>query len=415
VRPLDVGIIGAGTAGSAAALFLARAGHHVTLYERVAEPRPVGAGITLQPTGLHVACRLGLYPYLVARGARIERLFCQSRTRKTVIDLDYAMVDPDLFGLGTHRGVLFEALFDAVRREENITLRTGMEIVDLGRAEARTGRSSWFIDGHRDRHGPHELVVVADGARSQLRDDTGTSKRITPYPWGALWFIGKDAREPGSAEARQLHQVVDGNQRFLGMLPTGHGPGPTLGARLVSLFWSMRCDRIDEWRSRGLEKWKDELRELAPEYAPVLDQIDDVDQVLFASYHDVVMHRWSTRNVVYLGDAAHATSPQLGQGCNLALWDAMVLADLIAAERDLAVALDRYSRARAEHLAFYQFSTRMLTPFFQGDIAALGALRDLTMPIMARLPFTKHLMTLSMAGVVDGFGGRMLPLRLPSR
>ena len=181
----------------------------------------------------------------------------------------------------------------------------------------------------------------------------------------------------------------------------------------MSLFWSMRCDRVEEWHSQGLAKWKAELLELAPESAPILEQIEDVDQVLFASYHDVVMHRWSTRNVVYIGDAAHATSPQLGQGCNLALWDAMVLADAIAAEHDLAAALDRYSRARSEHLAFYQFSTRMLTPFFQGDVAALGALRDLTMPIMAKLPFSKHLMTLSMAGVVDGFAGRMLPLRLP--
>jgi 2-polyprenyl-6-methoxyphenol hydroxylase-like FAD-dependent oxidoreductase len=126
------------------------------------------------------------------------------------------------------------------------------------------------------------------------------------------------------------------------------------------------------------------------------------------------MHRWSTRNVVYLGDAAHATSPQLGQGCNLALWDAMVLADVLAAEdKDLAVALDRYSRTRADHLAFYQLATRMLTPFFQGDDAWLGTLRDLTMPLMVKLPITKRIMTLSMLGVVDGFAGRMLQLRLP--
>ena len=418
-RSLDVGIIGAGTAGSAAAIFLARAGHRVTLYERVIDPGPVGAGITLQPTGLHVLCRLELYPYIVSRGARIDRLLCESAAGRPLVDLSYATVDEDLFGLGLHRGVLFEALFAAVRHEKaSITLRTGVEIVDLARAlpgDAGAGRASWFIDNHRERHGPHELVIVADGARSQLRDDTGTSKRVAPYPWGALWFVGNETRDLDGAEARVLRQVVDGNKRMLGLLPTGHGPGRTLGPRLVSLFWSMRCDRVDEWRSRGLDKWKAELLELAPEAAPVLEQIESVDQVLFASYQDVVMHRWSTRNVVYLGDAAHATSPQLGQGCNLALWDAMVLADLIAEENDLAVALDRYSRTRAEHLAFYQFSTRMLTPFFQGDVPLLGSLRDLTMPIMGKIPFTNRLMTLSMLGVVDGFSGRTLQLRLPRK
>ena len=133
----------------------------------------------------------------------------------------------------------------------------------------------------------------------------------------------------------------------------------------------------------------------------MLEQIASIDQVLFAAYHDVVMHRWSTRSVVYLGDAAHATSPQLGQGCNLALWDAMVLADTLEAEdRDLALALDSYSRARVGHLGFYQLAT-------------LGTLRDLAMPIMARLPITNRIMTLTMLGVVDGFLGRMLQLDLP--
>jgi 2-polyprenyl-6-methoxyphenol hydroxylase-like FAD-dependent oxidoreductase len=422
MRSLDVGIIGGGTAGSAAATFLARAGHRVTLYERVRKPGPVGAGITIQPTGLHVLCRLELYPYIVARGAQIDRLHCESKAtsesgkRRSLVDLSYASIADDLFGVGLHRGVLFEALLAAVTGEKGITVRNGVEIVDLARAGSPRERASWFVDAQGGRHGPHELVVVADGARSQLRDDTGTSKSIAPYPWGALWFVGKDARPPESPGAHTLHQVVDGNQRFLGMLPTGHGPGPTIGPRLVSLFWSIRCDRVDAWRARGLAAWKDELAELAPESAPVLEQIDSIDQVLFASYHDVVMHRWSTRNVVYLGDAAHATSPQLGQGCNLALWDAMVLADVLAAEpHDLALALDRYSRLRADHLAFYQFSTRMLTPFFQGDEAWLGILRDLTMPLMARFPITNRIMTLTMFGVVDGFAGRMLQLKLPRR
>jgi 2-polyprenyl-6-methoxyphenol hydroxylase-like FAD-dependent oxidoreductase len=126
------------------------------------------------------------------------------------------------------------------------------------------------------------------------------------------------------------------------------------------------------------------------------------------------MHRWTTRNVVYIGDAAHATSPQLGQGCNLALWDAMVLADAIAAEeRDLACALDGYTRARREHLAFYQLATRWLTPFFQGDDAWLGELRDFGMPLMAKIPLFRRIMTLSMLGVIEGFAGRTLELSLP--
>jgi 2-polyprenyl-6-methoxyphenol hydroxylase-like FAD-dependent oxidoreductase len=413
MRPLSVGVIGAGTAGAAAALMLARDGHDVTVYERVPEPGPVGAGITVQPTGVHVLCRLGLYPFVASRGARIDRLLCETKDRKPIVSLAYETAGKGLFGVGLHRGVLFEALYGAARAEERIAIRTGVEIVDLARAE-RAGRFHWFVDAKGERHGPHELVVVADGARSQLRDDTGTKKSVAAYPWGALWFVGADPRADGDEGAHRLHQIVDGNHTFLGLLPTGRGPTTGPGERLVSLFWSIRGDRVDEWRRRGLGPWKKEVRALAKEAEPVLDQIESVDEVLYAAYHDVVMDRWSTRNVVYLGDAAHATSPQLGQGCNLALWDAMVLSEILAAEpRDLGFALDSYSRARRDHLAFYQLATRWLTPFFQGDVPALAVLRDVGMPLMNKISIFERVMTLAMLGVIDGFTGKTLSLRLP--
>jgi 2-polyprenyl-6-methoxyphenol hydroxylase-like FAD-dependent oxidoreductase len=242
------------------------------------------------------------------------------------------------------------------------------------------------------------------------------SRRSARYPWGALWFVGRDARE--RRDATVLHQVCDGNRTLLGMLPTGLGPARhpkgAVEPELLSLFWSVRADSMDAWRARGLGPWKDEVRILAPESAPILDQVEHIDQILFAAYHDVVMHRLATRNVVYLGDAAHATSPQLGQGANLALWDAMVLADCVESEpSDLARALDRYSRQRADHLAFYQVATRWLTPFFQGDVGILGDMRDVFMPLMSRLSSTNRIMTLSMLGVFEGFYGRTLSLCLP--
>lgn len=112
--------------------------------------------------------------------------------------------------------------------------------------------------------------------------------------------------------------------------------------------------------------------------------------------------------------AQGTTDMAAGLRLALALWDAMELHDCIEEEpRDLALALARYSRRREEHLAFYQTATRWLTPFFQGDAEALGHMRDLAMPLMGKVSLVKRLMTLSMVGVVDGFFGRTLPLRLP--
>jgi len=113
--------------------------------------------------------------------------------------------------------------------------------------------------------------------------------------------------------------------------------------------------------------------------------------------------------VVYVGDAGHAMSPQLGQGSNLALLDALALAAVLREERDLGRALPAYSRARRAQLRYYQIVNRALTPFFQGDSRLFGALRDLLMPLASRLPLLRTTMVATMCGVKRGFVRRSLP------
>lgn len=110
----------------------------------------------------------------------------------------------------------------------------------------------------------------------------------------------------------------------------------------------------------------------------------------------------AARDVVFLGDAAHATSPQLGQGCNLALCDAQALSLALAAADSLPSALAAYSRARRRQLAFYQLATRWLTPFFQSDSRLAGQLRDVAMPLALRVPWLRRQMVLTMCGVKRG-------------
>ncbi|HLL55481.1 MAG TPA: NAD(P)/FAD-dependent oxidoreductase [Myxococcaceae bacterium] len=405
-RRLDVGVIGGGTAGSAAALLLARAGHRVTLYERVPEPGPVGAGIVLQPSGMYALARLGLVEEVVRRGAPIHRLRCETVSGRMVLDLSYNLVSDAFYGLGIHRGVIFQSLFDAVKRERDITVRLGVGIEDLETADG--DRNHVLEIGSGARHGPHELIVVADGARSRLRDDTEVRKRIRPYAWGALWFVGDD---PEHRFRDQLFQVVNGTRRLIGLLPTGLGP--TGHTPKASLFWSIRCDQLDAWRAAGLEPWKRELLSYVPQAGTLLEQIQHPEQVLFSQYHDVVMRPWNTRNVVYLGDAAHAMSPQLGQGCNLALVDALVLSECLEGGGPLAAALDTYSRRRRAHLGFYQLATRWLTPFFQSDLVPLGWLRDALMGLACRTPWVNRQMVLSMCGTSLGPFSPPLPLGSP--
>ncbi|MCB9559624.1 MAG: FAD-dependent monooxygenase [Kofleriaceae bacterium] len=396
-----VAVVGCGTAGAAAALLLARAGHDVTVFERVAAPGPVGAGITLQPTGQAVLARLGLLGPIAADGARIDRLICRTARRKVVVDLPYRAVDPDLHGIGLHRGLLFETLFAAVGAEPGVTLRCGVGVA----AMPRDGATRTLVTDDGARLGPYDLIVVADGSVSELHDDTTIRTRVRPYPWGALWFVAEDRDRVFDGE---LVQWVEGARRMCGFLPTGRAPRGA--APVVSLFWSLRADRLDAWRAAGLAPWKREVLRYEPRAGFVLDQIRDPAQVLFARYRDVTMRGWHEPGAVFIGDAAHATSPQLGQGANLALWDAMVLADCVAGHAAVDAALAAYTAARRRHLGYYQFATRALTPFFQGDSRLRGWLRDLLFPTSRWLRPLRRRMVRTMIGVDRGVVRRPIPL-----
>lgn len=366
VRPrVRYAIIGCGTGGPAAALLLRRQGHEVVVFERVSVPRPVGAGLLLQPTGLFVLAQLGLLNRVLGHGDRIARLLGTSRGR-AVIDLEYQGLGSDRFGLGITRAALFSALWDAMKAE-GIEVRTGVEVDRL-----HEGPGCVTIGGDS-----FDRVVVADGARSRLRPPWA---RVDRYPWGALWFLADAPEFPRDT----LRQFFRDTRQFVGFLPSGDGQ--------ISVFWSLRADAVDAWRARGVGAWKEQILALAPD-AP-LDGLHDVDQVVFAPYFDVRMPRWHTGRIVWIGDAAHAMSPQLGQGANLALWDAWTLASV----RDLA----DYSRVRTDHLRFYQFATRWLTPFFQSSIPLLAPLRDLGAPLFHAWPWYRRQMLLTLAGVKTG-------------
>jgi 2-polyprenyl-6-methoxyphenol hydroxylase-like FAD-dependent oxidoreductase len=201
---------------------------------------------------------------------------------------------------------------------------------------------------------------------------------------------------------------VKGTNRLLGLLPSGRAPDSS--TRVASLFWSIRLDTVNAFRSGKIDVWKQEVISFMPEAAPLLDQIHTTEDLLVAEYHDVRMPHWHGENVVWLGDAAHATSPQLGQGCNLALVDALELASCLERNEHLPMALSEYSRRRRAHLTYYQFMTRALTPFFQSDHHWLGPIRDLLFGLTCRMPILGRQMLLGMAGIHRGPFRRTMPL-----
>src|SRR5689334_11332788 len=98
MKPLRIAIAGAGTTGLAAAAFLTRTGHEVSQFERFAEPRPLGAGMLQQPTGLACLGQLDLDGGAIRLGARIESIEGETALGRTVLDMGYAQLAPHFFG-----------------------------------------------------------------------------------------------------------------------------------------------------------------------------------------------------------------------------------------------------------------------------------------------------------------------------
>jgi salicylate hydroxylase len=383
-RRLAVGVAGAGIAGLSAALFLHRQGHHVVIADQMGEPRPVGSGLMMQPGGLAVLDALGLGTELRQLGRPIERMFGLSMPAgRTVLDVAYDPTGRGRAGLAVHRGALFGVLRRAVARD-GIELRPAQKIAGI-----EQGQSTVLLTDTGRRVGPFDLVVDALGARSPLMP---AARKALPY--GALWTTVQEP--PHAFHRNRLEQRYVGAHRMVGVLPVGSLEAG--GQPYMAFFWSLRADAHDAWLKRGLSAWKDDARALWPETAPLLDQIRNPDDLVMARYTHFTDRNPVSRGLARLGDSAHTTSPQLGQGANMALLDSAALALALEQQPDLTRALEAYRDARRWHVGLYQAISAIFTPLYQSDSTGLARLRDHVLWPMSRIPPGPRLLSLLARG-----------------
>jgi 2-polyprenyl-6-methoxyphenol hydroxylase-like FAD-dependent oxidoreductase len=390
VKRLRVAIVGYGTGGQAAALFLAADGHDVEVFERAPALGPVGAGFLLQPIGQAVLWELGLFEQALAHGAVIRRLYGETASGRRVMDMRYRELDARFFGLGLQRGALFNVLDAAWQAGRNIRCGTTITSVD---AEAGS-----VTDQHGTCHAGYDLVIVADGAASGLRGQVANARLDRAYPWGAHWCLVDHADWPWLDE---LQQRYVGARRMAGMLPVGTRPGDATPK--LSFFWSVPVAAFG--CPASALQWREQLAAVWPKAAERLRGTDIPGGLLAARYRDAVHTRWFNGRAVLLGDAAHAMSPQLGQGVNMALLDARALRDALRQHDALPHALAGYQQQRRAHVGIYHFWSRWLTPMFQSERDTIARIRDLIFHPMSRVPGGRGQMLRVLSGTRRGWLG----------
>lgn len=369
--PLSIGIAGAGSAGLATALALARAGHRVRVFEKHHGFTTAGAGLLLQPPGVRGLDSLGVDIAALGVGAPIDRLLGLSHRGWRVVDIDYRGDGARAVTRAALGGVLFEA---AQRAGAQFSFGCPVQRLDTaqGRARVRHGGGESTFD----------VFVVADGAASALREQVGLAARSRVYRWGALWG---QFWVPEWDGASQLLQRFAGTREMMGLLPTDLGPQ---GVRL-SLFWSIRHDALPAWRAAPIEAWKARLLQLWPEAEPVVRQIGGHDDLAVATYRHTWPRALARGPYCAVGDAAHAMSPQLGLGTTLAVLDALALARALG-EHGAQAGPDRYACSRLMPSRLYQTLSRALTPCFQAS--GPGLWRDLVFAGSLMVPGVRGLM-----------------------
>jgi 2-polyprenyl-6-methoxyphenol hydroxylase-like FAD-dependent oxidoreductase len=385
---LDIAVAGAGPGGLATALYLHRDGHRVTLFERFETPHPVGSGLILQPTGLAVLDDLGLHPAIAALGQPLDRLIGHdARTGRVVLDVRYASLSGLGRGLGVHRAALFSVLHEAVV-SAGIPVRTGFTVTGMDGALGAVRLKSAQVT-----EGPFDLVVDTLGAGSPLKAYSREADAARQLAFGAIW-----ATTPWAAgfDPHALMQRYRQARIMVGVLPIGRqrvgGPG------LAGFFWSLKTAEFEALKARGIEAWKAEVLQHWPETAPHLAALPGFEAMTLARYAHHTLRVPAGEGVVFIGDSAHATSPQLGQGANMALLDACAFVLALRGARDLASAIEGYVKLRRWHVRLYQALSLTFTPYYQSDSTLLPIVRDLFVSLLARIPPAPQFLAAMVAG-----------------
>ena len=317
---LNVIVCGGATGGCAAALLLARAGANVTLLERVAEPRAIGAGIAIAENGLAVLESLGLREALaVARPVSEVRIVDASG--RTLL----APRGEPPRAVMLRRSTLQGMLLDAVAGEPRIERRFGTEVLRAtpqGEVTTRTETGESTIRG--------DLVIGADGVHSRVREGGtfGARVRATGIRYVRMLLDGDVATGTEAWTPAGLFGAftVDGGTYAFASCGT-----PSLGSALDA---------------RDLSAFRTVWSRAYPASARVLAGLGSFDELLQNEVIRVDCARWHDGRLVLLGDAAHAMAPNLGQGANSALVDAAVLLDELRRHDSLASGLAAYQKRR---------------------------------------------------------------------
>lgn len=324
-------IIGGGIAGMSAAISLCEAGLNVHLCDQDPHWRVYGAGITITGPTLRAMGRLGILDAVLERGYAADGIDICSADGKPLFQIDTR--SHALGAIPSAGGILRPVLHSIMSQRllalsPKLMLGVTVEAIDWqgDLAEVR------FSNGERALY---DLVVGADGIYSRTRQQIFASAPMPRYAGQMCWRL-----------MTKRHPSIMRRTFFLGG-PAKVGLNPVAHDQMYMFYLEAAPEPI--WREET--HLHEVLRALLHDYGGVLKEIAEglstASNIICRPLETVLAgETWVRSNTVLIGDAAHATTPQLASGAGMGIEDGLVLGEEMARHAKVSTALESFMRRR---------------------------------------------------------------------
>lgn len=332
---LDVLVVGGGIGGLAAAIALRRKGHEVTVIERDPNWSVYGVGITQQSNVVRAMDQLGVLDSFIsaAFGYDAVEIYAPDGTKVARVPSP-RLVEGKPANVGISRSAL-QRVLGGEAKGLGADIRLGVTVATL---EDDGNKVQVTFSNGSD--GKYDLVVGADGVYSQMRDLILPDAEKPQYTGQAVWRY--NLPRPADLDALRAYNG-----------PTGVGLVP-MSAEIMYMFVTTPEPDNPRYELAGMAaRMRERVAECAPAIRALAEHITEDSGVVYRPLEGMlVTGAWSKGRIVLLGDAVHATTPHLGQGAGMAVEDAIVLAEELDREPDVATACVNYRSRRYERCSY---------------------------------------------------------------
>ena len=331
-------IVGAGLAGVSLAISLRERGVSPHVIERLPAWPSHGAGIYLVGNAMRALQALGVAEEVHRQGAEIRRQVLMDHRGRKLVEIDTESVWGSCGPcVGVRRADLQQALTNALGESEVQFSTTVTSIEQQG-----DGAAVGLSDG-KERN--YELVVGADGVHSSVRQRL-FPKSLARYCGQVGWrFI---VSYPPAIDSWTLFSGPKGVFLFI----------PVGGGQAYCYADAMLTEPIADPLEGRLERLRTRFSGFATPVSEALAELKSSEQIHFGIIEDIFQQPWATGNVLLIGDAAHATSPNMASGAAMAFEDSLALSEVLTSGQDIQKVIDEYSSRRQKRIRWVHEQTR---------------------------------------------------------